>query len=165
MAGKRTAQTIMSGILFLGMILSMPHVAAAQNHEPPGAAILAPADGALVANPVTITIGFSGRPEGPGGKDGDNADRPPPPPPGGERQEPPEHRQGPHGRLYLFVDAPTPEMGVPIHEDPAHVALAPRQRQLTLSLSPGPHRLQLFFADQDDKIQRPGQNAVTINVQ
>jgi hypothetical protein len=41
----------------------------------------------------------------------------------------------------------------------------PGQRQWTLTLAPGSHRLQLVFTDQDGKIGRHSQSATTIQVQ
>jgi hypothetical protein len=135
----------------------------AQEHEHRGPSIAAPADGATVGNPVTVSLSFGGGPRGPGGNS-DPGDRPPPPPPSAG-PESPDHHRGPRGRLYLFVDAPQPENGTTVQEDATHLAWPSGQHDLVLPLAAGPHQLQLVFVDPEGKVGRRTQTAIHIQVQ
>ena len=103
--------------LLLALTAAAPAMADAMTDgEAP--AILAPAPGATVASPVTVTIKPGGMAAMPG------------------------MAQGAH--LHLIVDAPLPAAGTTIPMDAHHIHLMHGETGTTLTLAPGPHTIQLI---------------------
>lgn len=96
--------------------------------------LVMPPEGAVVANPVTVAIGFV-EPDG-------QVRIPPAPPPGQQ----PEHR-GP--RAFLAIDAPPPQPGAPMPAGPQFVPFPEGQHQMQISLAPGQHQLVLIFVNRE----------------
>lgn len=149
--------------------MSQPMPMSQPERPHPALAIVSPSDGASLPNPVTIEIGFAG-----GGGN--------PPDAGGERYGGGfagggygggggfggfggGHRH--HGmHLYLLVDQPPPTPGAALSPDSNHIAMQPGEHQTTLTLAPGPHRLQLVGVDRDGNVsERPPSPPVNIMVQ
>ena len=130
------------GAVLAAMVLGSGS-AAEQEREHHGPAIVSPADGAVVTNPVTVAGGFN-RAEAGGG--------------GGERMAGPEPQGQEHpghgGHLVLFIDAPPLEPGVAVPADAAHVAFPDGQRQVTVTLTPGTHHFRLVGVDRDGLVGR-----------
>jgi hypothetical protein len=136
---KKSLSVLMVSGALLGLAILGPGPAAAQereHHVPP--AIVTPANGSVVSNPVTVTFGFGGA--------GGEAMAP-------SGQENPEHH-GHGGHLVLFIDAPPPEPGTPVPADAGHVAFPDGQRQVTVTLAPGEHRLRLVGVDREGMVGR-----------
>lgn len=93
--------------------------------------LVMPADGAVVANPVTVAVGFIA-PDG-------QVKIPPAPPPGTPA------RPGP--RMFLAVDVLPPQPGAPVPAGPQFVPFPEGQHQLQISLAPGQHQLVLIFVN------------------
>jgi hypothetical protein len=53
------------------------------------------------------------------------------------------------GHHHILVDADTPAMDRPIPNDPKHLHFGAGQTEAEVTLPPGPHTLQLIFADHD----------------
>jgi hypothetical protein len=53
------------------------------------------------------------------------------------------------GHHHLIVDAPLPPMDQPVPNDPQHLHFGSGQTEAEVSLPPGPHTLQLLFANHD----------------
>lgn len=149
------AKTVLSALLVCGMALVgatfAQHPAQAQEREHHAPAIMAPADGTTVSNPVNVAFGFPGR-------DGGEAEH-------HEHQGGEHHGHGPHA--VLLVDAPMPEAGATVPEDANHLAFPEGQRQTTVTLTPGQHVLRLIFLDREGNMNRRGigSDPVTITVQ
>ena len=88
------------------------------------AAIVSPADGATVANPVTVIFTLKGMGVAPAGVDRTDA-----------------------GHFHLLVDAGLPPLDQPIPKDEQHLHFGGGQIQATLTLPPGKHTLQLLMGD------------------
>ena len=88
------------------------------------AAIVSPADGASVSNPVTVIFTVKGMGVAPAGVDRTDA-----------------------GHFHLLVDAGLPPLDAPIPKDEQHLHFGGGQIQATLTLSPGKHTLQLLMGD------------------
>jgi hypothetical protein len=58
----------------------------------------------------------------------------------------------PHGEAFLVIDAPTPAAGDMITADAAHVAFPPGEHQISVSLPPGLHHLQIVAANHKGKV-------------
>lgn len=102
-------------------------VAMPRNPAPAGAsvAILSPADGATVANPVTVVLDIQGMALAPAGD--------------------PTPDSGHH---HLLVDVGLPaDLGQPLPKDEQHVHLGQAQTETELNLSPGTHTLQAVLGD------------------
>ncbi len=133
---------------FFGMVLVSTLLAtSAVAQERRGPQIITPADGATVSGPVTVSVGFPSRGDGQGGPPGGGAGGPPPNG-GGERRGP---------RLILFVDAPAPQPGATVQPDATHVPFEQGQRQVTVTLKPGTHSLQLVMLDREGNVSSRGQ--------
>jgi hypothetical protein len=99
----------------------------ARKPAPAGASayIIAPADGAVVANPVRVVFGLKGIGVAPAGTDRADA-----------------------GHHHLLVDAGLPaNLDVPIPNDPQHMHFGGGQTETSLTLPPGRHTLQLLLGD------------------
>lgn len=135
------------GLLLAGTVLG-GNPALAQERQHRSLDIVAPTDGSAVSNPINVTFGFSQR-------NGEQPDHP-------AREH---HGRGPH--ILLVVDAPTPEPGSTIQLDATHLPFPEGQQQMTVTLAPGQHSLQLVVVDRDGNVSRHAheQPPVTITVQ
>jgi hypothetical protein len=88
--------------------------------------IISPADGATLSNPVTVRFGLRGMGVGPAGLDNPKA-----------------------GHHHLIIDAPLPDLDLPIPADDRHVHFGGGQTEVTLQLTPGRHTLQLLLGDRN----------------
>jgi hypothetical protein len=99
----------------------------ARKPAPAGAAayIIAPADGATVSNPVRVVFGLKGIGVAPAGIDRADA-----------------------GHHHLLVDTGFPaNLGLPIPNDEQHRHFGGGQTEVELTLTPGPHTLQMLLGD------------------
>jgi hypothetical protein len=131
-------------LVAFGILLGTAALAQAQEQGHRGPQIVSPANGATVSGPVTVAFGFGERPDGQAG--------PGPGPGGGDGHE--HHGHGPH--LVLFVDAPPPQPGTAIPADAAHVAFPEGEKQVTVTLAPGKHTLQLVMQDREGNVSERG---------
>lgn len=86
--------------------------------------IIAPRDGAVVSNPVTVQFGLRGMGIAPAGIAFENT-----------------------GHHHLLVDVELPPFDAPIPADERHLHFGRGQTETVLQLAPGAHRLQLLLAD------------------
>ena len=86
--------------------------------------IISPANGAEVSNPVTVRFGLAGMGVAPAGVASPNT-----------------------GHHHLMIDAPAPPGDLPIPKDDHHLHFGGGQTEVTLTLAPGEHTLQLELAD------------------
>ena len=100
--------------------------AAPRTPSTPGAQvyIISPADGAEIDGPVTVRFGLRGMGVAPAGYPGEAT-----------------------GHHHLIVDAELPALDASIPTDDRHRHFGGGQTETTLELPPGPHTLQLLFAD------------------
>jgi hypothetical protein len=127
-----------------------PQVAApvtfARKPAPAGAQayIIAPEDGARVSNPVTVVFGLKGIGVVPAGVERADA-----------------------GHHHLLIDTEVPPLDMPIPADAQHVHFGMGQTETQLTLTPGPHRLQLLLGDHLHVPHEPPilSESVTIEVQ
>jgi hypothetical protein len=86
--------------------------------------IIAPRDGAVVSNPVTVQFGLRGMGIAPAGVAFENT-----------------------GHHHLLVDVELPPPDAPIPADERHLHFGKGQTETVLQLAPGTHRLQLLLGD------------------
>ena len=100
--------------------------------SPPGAEvnIIEPQDGATVSNPVTVRFGAKGIAIAPAG----------------EVQDGSGHHHLLIDHFIVGVDG-LPAPGQPIGKDEHHLHFGKGQTETTLTLTPGPHTLQLLLGD------------------
>jgi hypothetical protein len=105
--------------------------------------IVSPKDGATVASPVTVLFGLRGMGVAPAGVDLPNT-----------------------GHHHIVIDAPTPNLDVPIPTDEHHRHFGAGQTEVTLELSPGQHTLQLVLGDRNHvpHVKPVVSKAITITV-
>jgi hypothetical protein len=106
----------------------MPGLAVAQTAPTRSLVITSPAAGATVSSPFTVAISLvssSGSPMG---------------------------GQHHHGEAILVIDAPTPAAGEMLSADSDHLIFPPGQTELTVSLPPGLHHLQIVAATHKGKV-------------
>lgn len=116
-----------SAVVLAALAAAVPALAAERTPAPEGARvfIIAPADGAVVASPVTVQFGLSGMGVAPAGVEWDNT-----------------------GHHHLLVGlAELPPLDEPLPFDDNHRHFGGGQTQATLDLPPGQHTLQLLLAD------------------
>lgn len=89
-------------------------------------------DGDIVTGPVKIVMGLSGMGIAPAGIEFPDT-----------------------GHHHLIIDAPTPNAGEPIPADETHVHFGKGQTEVTLTLEPGRHTLQLVLADRNHVPHKP----------
>jgi hypothetical protein len=96
--------------------------------SPPGAAVyfIDLKDGATVAPQFTVHFGLRGMGVAPAGSDRENA-----------------------GHHHLMIDTELPPFNRPIPNDFKHLHFGAGQTEAEVTLSPGPHTLQLMLADKD----------------
>lgn len=119
--------------------------ARAQEQPEREALILSPPAGAVVKSPVTVTYGFQSN-----GGANDN---------GGM-----QHRT-PHA--FLVIDTPTPPAGTLVQAGAQFIPFPSGQMQLTVTLPPGQHRLQIVIVNREDHVSKHvfAANPVSITVQ
>ena len=88
--------------------------------------VVTPADGATLANPVTVVFGLEGMGVAPAGV---------------------EHPNTGHHHLLIDVDPATLDLTAPLPADDHHVHFGGGQTQVTLTLPSGTHQLHLLLAD------------------
>lgn len=90
----------------------------------PNVRIISPADGATVTSPVTVQFGLSGMGVAPAGVDQENT-----------------------GHHHLIIDAPLPDMSLPVPADDNHKHFGKGQTEVSIELAPGTHTLQLLMGN------------------
>ncbi|HET8697031.1 MAG TPA: DUF4399 domain-containing protein [Gammaproteobacteria bacterium] len=86
--------------------------------------IIAPADGAMVDNPVLVQFGLKGIGVAPAGVDRPDT-----------------------GHHHLLIDVDLPRLDAPIPSDAQHVHFGGGQTETTITLTPGRHQLRLLLGD------------------
>jgi Domain of unknown function (DUF4399) len=124
--------------------------ALAQQWTPPTPSITAPATGASVSSPVTVSYGLSF----PGGGQAPVGDAP-----ADGHHKPPQ--------AFLVIDSATPAAGSGIQATPDDIAFPTGQTALGIALPPGHHQLQIVFATRKGLVSRhiPPSAPVSISVQ
>ena len=122
--------------------------ALAQQWTPPTPSITAPATGASVGSPVTVSYSLNF----PGGA-------PPSGAPGLGHHKPPQ--------AFLVIDSATPAAGSGIQATPSDIAFPTGQTALSVALPPGHHQLQIVFANRKGLVSShiPPSAPVSISVQ
>ena len=118
-------KTTALAVIILGLTASA--FAADRTPSPEGAAvyIISPADGATIANPVTVRFGLKGMGVAPAGIEKENT-----------------------GHHHLLIDvAELPTLDEPIPADDNHKHFGGGQTEVTLELPVGSHTLQLLLGD------------------
>jgi hypothetical protein len=85
---------------------------------------ITPADGATVANPISIEFGIAGMDVVKAGNDQANS-----------------------GHHHLLIDTDLPDLGLPIPADEHHVHFGDGSTSTQISLPPGEHKLQMLLGD------------------
>lgn len=85
---------------------------------------LAPANGAVVRNPVNVIFGLSGMGVAPAGVKHENT-----------------------GHHHLLIDTGLPDLTTAIRKDDKHLHFGNGQTETTITLAPGRHTLQLLLGD------------------
>ena len=100
--------------------------ASGRTPAPPGAAVyfITPADGAVVTSPLTVRFGLRGMGVAPAAVDQPNT-----------------------GHHHLVIDAPLPDMRVPIPANDQYRHFGGGQTEMQIELPPGDHTLQLVLGD------------------
>jgi Domain of unknown function (DUF4399) len=122
--------TLLVAFLLSGLIATCA-VAAAQNSPTPSAPgaevyFVDVKDGDSVPTKVRIHFGLKNMGVAPAGSDRPNS-----------------------GHHHLIVDSDLPPLNQPIPNDPRHLHFGAGQTEAEITLSPGPHTLQLLFGDKD----------------
>ena len=164
----------MKNVLFAAALLIGASALAEENRL--GPVLIQPTDGAVVDRHLTVALGFAkNSPRGPAEGTGLGPDRPPQPaaPPPDEALSGPSEGTGlhpgndrrPHGPHFaVVIDLPAPEAGAAFPSDTRHVPFPPGQPKMTLTLSPGPHRLTLVTLDREGSVSRRMRPADPISV-
>ncbi len=85
---------------------------------------MSPEDGATVSNPVSVVFGLEGADVIPAGVQQENS-----------------------GHHHLIIDAPLPNMELPVPADDNYIHFGKGQTETTVELAPGVHTLQLLLGD------------------
>lgn len=114
------------GVASEGVPVASPAAAIARTPAPAGAtvSIVEPADGAVVASPVTVAFAIEGMSVAPAGTF-DPAT----------------------GHHHLLIDVDLPALDQPIPADERHIHFGKGQTEAQVELAPGTHRLQLLLGD------------------
>ncbi len=115
--------------LFIISLILAPHLSGARTPAPEGAEVyfIAPRDGEIVRNPFTVRFGLMGMGVAPAGV---------------------EQEKTGHHHLLIDTDPPQGEdLRYALPEDEQHRHFGGGQTEVTLSLKPGKHTLQLMLAD------------------
>jgi hypothetical protein len=128
---RRTAWAtiaVMAGLLFAGPAFPQPTTQGGPTPSPPGAKVefIDIKDGAVIGPKTTIHFGLHGMGVAPAGTKRPNS-----------------------GHHHLLVDTDLPPLDKPIPNDENHLHFGGGQTETELSLSPGPHTLQLLLGDAD----------------
>jgi hypothetical protein len=125
--------------LCLAMLLGfLPAHALAQQHFGRPPVILSPSDGATVSSPLSVSFGFAA----PAATQGDAAA---PPPNGGTGWTP---------HAFLVIDSPLPDPGTAVQADAQHIPFPDGQTQITVTLAPGQHQLQIVLVNREGLVSR-----------
>ena len=68
------------------------------------------------------------------------------------------------GHHHILVDTPVPPLDQPVPNDPQHLHFGAGQTEADITLAPGPHTLQLLFADKDHIPHTPPVMSAVIHV-
>ena len=111
--------------------------------SPQGASvtILSPRNGAIVSSPVKVVFDLQGMTLAPAGDPAPNS-----------------------GHHHLLVDVPAPDLGQPIPKDAQHLHFGQAQAEVELTLTPGPHTLQLLLGDSNHVPHNPPLLSVPISI-
>jgi hypothetical protein len=114
--------------LFIGLITAPPALSQeTRKKSAPGAEVyfISPKDGEVVSSPVMVHFGLKGMGVAPSGIFKENT-----------------------GHHHLLIDlAKLPNMNTPIPKDESHKHFGGGETEVTLTLSPGEHTLQLLLGD------------------
>jgi len=101
-------------------------IALDRSESPEGAKayIISPADGDTVTSPVTVVFGLEGMGVAPAGVNNEHT-----------------------GHHHLIIDAPLPDLDLPIPADDNYKHFGKGQTQTTIELAPGKHTLQLLLGN------------------
>jgi len=105
---------------------SVAGIAMDKSPAPEGAEvyIISPENGATVSSPVTVVFGLSNMGVAPAGVDKEHT-----------------------GHHHLIIDAPLPDMDLPIPADDNYKHFGKGQTETTIELAPGKHTLQLLMGN------------------
>jgi hypothetical protein len=142
-------KTFAAALLVSATLAAVPAVAQEAEHR--GPILVAPVNGTTVGNPVTIALGFTG---------GEGHAHPP----ADRDHEGGEHRGHGGGHFFVFIDTAPPEPGATVAADATHVPFPEGQRQLTLTLPAGPHRLALVGVNREGEVSRRIQGAEPLSI-
>ncbi|MFZ0600410.1 MAG: DUF4399 domain-containing protein [Roseiarcus sp.] len=117
-----------SGLLFASPALSQSALKGGPTPSPPGAKVefIDLKDGAVIGPKTTVHFGLHGMGVAPAGTKRPNS-----------------------GHHHLLIDTDLPPLDQPIPNDENHLHFGAGQTETELSLSPGPHTLQLLLGDAD----------------
>ena len=93
---------------------------------------ISPANGQVVKGPVTVRFGLAGMGVAPAGTVADGT-----------------------GHHHLIIDAPLPALDQPLPKDDKHLHFGKGQTEITLTLAPGKHTLQLVLGDSNHIPHQP----------
>ena len=102
----------------------MPLAHATEPAPAPSVYFIEPVEGATVSSPVTVKFGLKNFGVAPAGVDVPNT-----------------------GHHHLLVDAPLPDLKMPIAKDANHIHFGGGQTETTIELAPGKHTLQLLMGN------------------
>ncbi|MCP5367929.1 MAG: DUF4399 domain-containing protein [Hyphomicrobiales bacterium] len=125
---------VLAALLAAATLPATAPARAGETPAPEGARlyIIAPADGAVVTNPVTVQFGLSGMGVAPAGVE-----------------------KAGTGHHHLLIDAAVPDLDAPVPSDDNHRHFGGGQTEVTLRLTPGQHTLQLLLGDQNHIPHKP----------
>lgn len=135
---------LIATVLGLSLALaSAPALAQDRTMAPKGAAayIVAPADGAMVASPVTVVFGLKGMGVAPAGVEKANT-----------------------GHHHLIVDAALPPLDEPIPADEHYRHFGGGQTETTVELAPGTHTLRILLGDHNHIPHEPPVTSAQITI-
>jgi hypothetical protein len=101
-----------------------PQITRSTSSESASVFFITPADGASVANPVSIEFGIAGMDVVKAGNNQPNS-----------------------GHHHLLIDTDLPDLGLPIPADEHHVHFGDGSVSTQISLPPGEHKLQMLLGD------------------
>jgi hypothetical protein len=132
-----------SGLLFASPALSQSALKGGPTPSPPGAKVefIDLKDGAVIGPKTTIHFGLHGMGVAPAGTKRPNS-----------------------GHHHLLIDTDLPPLDQPIPNDENHLHFGGGQTETELSLSPGPHTLQLLLGDADHIPHTPPVYSAKIHV-
>ncbi len=119
-------RVIVASTLLLGALFGLSALAQEKSTAPADAVtyIVSPADGAVVTSPVTVIFGLDGMGVAPAGINVENT-----------------------GHHHLIIDAPLPDLDLPVPADDHYRHFGKGQTQVTIALDAGEHTLQLLLGD------------------